>query len=598
MVIKSNEFKSLIIREISDEESLVSILERSSSRSFDDGEMSYAREIIDKCHSHTLLVELIGRQIANSYLSLKDACELMESKGVSYMASESIDYVRDRGINYDSIISVINSLVDNVLTHGIDLSEIKVLSIIHDKWIDVNLFGEMIGLDNKNSINALKEAGYIENYDNLISLHPIMKEAIRCREWDDKALGYLKNIIIYITKMLKSNRRDSEFPTELFNDSPEPDGMLELLKYSASKATNEIYIDRVSTAIKTHRTDLLKLQKWTNISKSIIDECGRIDEIRDSDLYLDLLYNTLYNMPSDKEDFILSHADEVILCGRDVDSICLMKLCDYIAHLFECANDYDNAYKYISLADEISTKARYNRHYVRAIYYEMVGDYYDFVLNGAYCGEDYKEQVYFKKLVKYNDKAIYHMRRSGNANASQALARYLLGKATLYIRNDPSKVKRIVKCLDEAEELINNYISPFSDISIGLDMTKCWYYAAVQPDALMVDNIAREAIEKAKDIYNSELAIIDEVYTPIANTFYELLALDESMKYLYEAIRICDKHEDELPYIRMKVNIYTYMCDVVIEYRDTGIKDRVLKEIEDYNRVLMKYGLDLINPTF
>ena len=590
-----DEYSSVVIKEISDEDALIAVLQESALRLFDTDEIEYAKDIIEFCHFHTLLIELVGKQIANSFLSVKEARDMISKRGVSDIAPEKINYTKDSGISYSSIIDVINSLVDNAIIYGVERSEIKALSVINDKWIDVNLFSDMIGLGNKDSINTLRRVGYIENYDNMISLHPIIKEMALGWEWDDKSISYLKKMLCYVCENIKTNSRDTEFPISIFNNEIKPEGMLELLKYSASKATNGIYIDRVNENIRTHKSDLVELYKWLSFSESILKECNKVSEIRDSDIYLDVLYNTVYNMPADKDYYVFEHVDEVLTTEKVVDSICLIKLCDYTAHLYECAADYDNAYKYILIADDISYKAKYNRHYLRAIYYEMAGDYYDYVLNGAYYSDDNKAAEYNKKLNKYNDKAIYHMRKSNNANAKQALARYLIGRTMLNIRNNKVNVGRAVKSLREAEELCRDYISPYSEIQLGMDMVKCWYYTVVEPDAYVVKDIAESAIKKAYSIYNSDLSIIDEVYIPIANTLYELLKLDDSIAYLYEAIKICDEHDGELPYIRMKGNLYKYMCDVMIEYKDDDKRDEFIYEINEYNEVLKRYNLDLIN---
>nr|MCR4715745.1 hypothetical protein [Lachnospiraceae bacterium] len=265
----------------------------------------------------------------------------------------------------------------------------------------------------------------------------------------------------------------------------------------------------------------------------------------------------------------------------NLNKICLIKLCDYTAFLYENAGDFDLAYKYIIKAGEISDNAKEDRHYLRGIFYEMASQYYDFKLDGNYYGGNERYDDYLKKLNKYSDKSIYHMRKSDNPLAKPALARYLIGEASILMRSKPEKQKAIIKLLNEVKYLCDNYVSMYSETQIGLDLAICWYYTYVEPDADELLELAKITYIEAQDIYNSDLALIDEVLSVIANTLYESELYKESINYLYEAIRLCNRHEQELPYIRIKKVIYSHLLELATASQDSILFEKITSEMKE-----------------
>ncbi|MCR4716733.1 MAG: protein kinase, partial [Lachnospiraceae bacterium] len=292
-VDKSN-FDSIQIKEIKSEDALIKLFENSVRKSLSEEEYIDLQEIISLTFSHTLSIELIAKQIANSFISVAKAKELLKANGISNIANEKIDYQKDDNYRYDTIYDIVNSLFDTAFEKGISKAEIKVLSLIDHKGIDIDLYQQMLGLKTKDVFVDLKKAGFIEVYDNIISLHPIIRDSLKQLEWEEDSLLYLKNMLSFLNEKLSYSNRDLEFPESIIkvNEIVKESGSVlsRIFEKKKDNALEDIYIDRVRDNTNSYKNDKATLNSYLSLAEDVLNDCKEIEPVRKLDIYADLLY--------------------------------------------------------------------------------------------------------------------------------------------------------------------------------------------------------------------------------------------------------------------------------------------------------------------
>ena len=105
-------FRIVEIKAITEIKYLYQIFEDNLEFKINDEERIFVDNIIRKIDSHTLVLELIAKQISNSRISIAKAAELVDTNGFSNISSEKIDYIKDGEEYYDTISNIILALFD------------------------------------------------------------------------------------------------------------------------------------------------------------------------------------------------------------------------------------------------------------------------------------------------------------------------------------------------------------------------------------------------------------------------------------------------------------------------------------------------------
>ena len=72
----------------------------------------YIDNIISKVNGHTLVLELIAKQISSSYLSICEASNLVDTHGFAEMAPEKVIYSKDADAYPDTLRNIITALFE------------------------------------------------------------------------------------------------------------------------------------------------------------------------------------------------------------------------------------------------------------------------------------------------------------------------------------------------------------------------------------------------------------------------------------------------------------------------------------------------------
>lgn len=154
----------------------------------DEDNFSCFQTIISIIDRHTLLTELIARQVAKSYLNLQVAEAMVAGIGLSDLPNEKIDYVRDQSAYHETLLKILDRLVEIDQFTEQDKLCMKLLSLFDMPGIEADLFKWMASLTSLDFVNDLETAGWLKAEQGRLYLHPMMQEYVRTWSWDKSSI--------------------------------------------------------------------------------------------------------------------------------------------------------------------------------------------------------------------------------------------------------------------------------------------------------------------------------------------------------------------------------------------------------------------------
>ena len=144
---------------------------------------------------HTLVIELIARQIASGRINVSKALDLIRENGFSRFSSEKIGNYKDGEEVYDTLSDIITVLFDAGKMSKTEKLTLKVRglekSLIQQFFPDIQL----------ETVSKLSDEGWLYD-DNRIHLHPVIAETVRYWLWTAEkvtVMEYHKQMIdIYV----------------------------------------------------------------------------------------------------------------------------------------------------------------------------------------------------------------------------------------------------------------------------------------------------------------------------------------------------------------------------------------------------------------
>lgn len=435
--------------------------------------------------------------------------------------------MKDGQLNYEKISSIITALFSAEQMQWNKKMILKTLSLFPMPGIDINAFVKMLKLESKDDLNELKTHGWINIDNGMISIHPVIRETIRGWEWNREFQNAAILVLNKIFLEIKLEGKKEDYPLKI-----------ELEKSGVVK----------------------KINKYLRLSEGVLDSCKKVTALHETNAYKDLLYCTIINTPRDREEYIMSHSEELFSDAAYTNTEALIKLYDYVVYIHCSKEEFELAYDKIIYARKIISKQSSN--HLWGLYYEMESEYYDALLNGSYDAQSEEEEDILQMLFTSMDHAIRYMRKSKKPNSKQCLAKYLLSKANIIIRSFPEEKVRIRELMDSAKELALEYTLEYSEVRSIYNMACAWYYTLSEPDYKRTIEFIQEAYGMAKNTTSTELDDIDYIIVPCANMMVEWDKHDDAATWLKIGIKICNSHEGSLPYIRKKMDLFSYLLDV------------------------------------
>ncbi len=500
-------YACLQVEAIKDKKDLYMIFENNLRRVMEHDEYEILDRIIDKVQGHTLVLELIAKQIVNSFLTLKEAEILINEHGFSKMAMEKVAYTKDDHAHSDTIQNIINTMFQSIQISEQKRSVLKSIAYFGTAGIEVNLFASIYGLMTKDVINELVAEGWltIDNYK--IMMHPVIIETIR--NWDHT--NAFRKIALHILSELKKM----------------------------------LSID--TKGILSYCEEFLQYCKQDHI-------------LMNHNVYKELLFEVLCIMPRHKEDYILDNAIQLTQNLGDFSGDVVIRLYEMITEIYEEQGKLEKAYACIVSAKK--TIFKFADDHLKGQYYYLLVGYYDCKLNGYYDTRNKEEAKILSLLMKSLHAAIRYMKKSYHQDGKKLLAEYYRCKANIFIRSRPNTKFRIRRLLHKVDELIKTEGQEYTKLNYSYLMTCAWYYTYVEVNNDMVINYIQQAYEVESMIRENDLDFIDNLLVPSANILLESALDDEAEMSLLQGIQICEEHQDMLPYRRKKKELYMYLLDV------------------------------------
>jgi len=567
---------------VSDSNALRCIFEDNLGRFIEDNEQDGFEQILKRVKGHTLVLELLAKQIANSHITISSAASLTDEHGFSAIAPEKVDYEKDSKQTSDTIGNIIDALFATNMLSAEKKVLMKVASLLGDDGIDINHFQQIMKLVSKDDLNELVKDGWLTISGDMISMHTVIQETVHRWEWTPEYVNAAEQFLtfFYVEIRLESTKNnyprklrkyitvaDAELPPELRDKwifqkliAYRNRGIKKIDKWREKKFDEQGLIGKVNrercARIKDESpADIKKLTNLLFQAESIIKQCQREKVICDTDLFINLQFTVLLNMPRYREEFIFSETSRLLADNakaidfgdctdsmRNIkqDAVVIMRLYELVFSIHAAHGDKEAMKECLDSADKASRRFRKQEAY--AIYYNMVSDYYDILLDGSYDTEDPDEELLLDKLLDAIEKTLHYSKRGLSYDGNHLYAKNILAKATILMRSGRGSEKEISDLINTANRIIAENTSKYADVRLQYYLVCAWYFALVHDSAKSTDVFVKDAQELSDIITPTDLQKIEEVVIPCANIFFELGCHSRAMVLLDEGTRLCAKH--------------------------------------------------------
>jgi hypothetical protein len=494
------------------------LFENNLGRRLKTDETAIVTKLAEKVERHTLLLSLIARQVAKSYLSMKQAWNLVETYGVSQMAPEKVDYFQDGAERYDKISGILKALYDVSGLSDEKKKCLKFFSLFDAPGISVGESRGVLQLGSLDAVNELHEEGWIRIQGERVQMHPLIHETIQQMEWSEKDRECAKRQMEILCQQIRW-----EFGTW----------------------------ERERTTSCGQGTGVLEM------AKSVLKYSGEDSCLAESKCYRQLQILTLLYLPKEDEKYILAKAAPMLRERGKENPRQWMELQDYVVYLLCQRKEYEKAAACIKEAEKYASEV--GDPYIWGRYYDMKACMCDAVLNGAYGEAGKGAQKLIRKMFRAVDRSIYYMRRAGQKEAEKLAVKYTYGKIFLLIRCMPERDRKIKRLIGEMEEVLNRDGSYQMEFQFLHYMAKAWYFTLCREKAEQVLYNLKKAGKCSIPDGRSDLDQIDYWIIPGANMLLELGKADQAGEWLVKGKTLCEAHPEELPFMRKKDEIEQHL---------------------------------------
>lgn len=457
--------------------------------------------IANTVYGHTLTMELLGRQIDRSYLTLHEAAQMVEEAGFQSLPEERIDYIHDRDAFLAPLHVILDRLVEIDQFSDVEKNLLKILSAFDQPGIKVSLLRELTALPNLEVITRLKDCGWLEVTSQRIVFHPMMREYISAWPWDGAARQALDEAM----KQLHHKINPSE-------DQPDLD--------------------------KQFPSDYSQLYELLGIAEQFLAFAKPITPA--SQL---LTFRMLMDAPVDADVAVTEKMLQLLENPAGLTPRCVLRLYETCAFLLSRLECYDAAHVVLK---GMKTYLKKNpSHYYTSLYHRACA----IIFNNQY-GRDTD-----KKSLKHEDAAIKEARASKHPDAKRQLAAVLLNKTQTLLETE-SRMKLCGQMLEESAQLLQPY--PYGYEHYHFDCVAAMYFAKVGDEEISLAHL-QQATEHADATKDSSLSLIDHMLDEAAVTYIELGRFEDAIKTVSQAIAMCDKLEEIARYRTARFDAYLFL---------------------------------------
>lgn len=343
-------------------------------------------------------------------------------------------------------------------------------------------------------------------------------------------------------------------------------------------------------------TDHQKLDIYLQIAESFLKECKKEDILCVSDNYKSLMYQTIRNLPRERDDFILCETEELVKDPSLRNARNIRILLDLysiiISFYYEEKGDFQTAKDKL---DEAKSKLRHHNNFVSGECYYLCARYDAVCLFGHYDTEMGGKEK-FTKLFKSNiKKAIHYMKKARDADSEKRLGEYYCFKAFVLIREKIGNPNEIKKVLNRAEKLIEKHTQSYSKLVRDYNMAYAWYYTNIERDFAKVEEHISKACGITSKISRSDIDKIDEIIL-IIKIYFEWEEYEKAIYCIWLSIQLCNNHKNVLAYLRKELELLKIWLDISYKKQDFETCKVILKSIEE-DAAIVGVNIEQIVPS-
>ena len=262
-----------------------------------------------------------------------------------------------------------------------------------------------------------------------------------------------------------------------------------------------------------------------------------------------------------------------------------MRVYELVFSIHAAHGDKEAMKDWLDSADKASRHFRKQEAY--AIYYNMVSDYYDILLDGSYDTEDPDKELLLNKLLDAIEKTLHYSKRGLSHDGNHLYAKNILAKATILMRSGRGTEKEISDLIDTAKKIIAENTSQYADVRLQYYLVCAWYFALVHDSAKSTNVFVKDARELSAIITPTDLQKIEDVIIPCANIFFELSCHGRAMALLYEGTCLCAKHANTDSYARIRQELCDHLWQVGIDAQQFELCQKTIELIEAENEEIV-----------
>lgn len=198
-----NSFAYIEVGSMTDSEELYRLIALNLERQPTKDERQCFDEMIRLVQGHTLVLELIARQIAAGRLNVSTALELIRENGFSRFSDEKVGNYKDGEEVYDTLSAIVSALFDASGMTEDELLAMKVISLLDVRGLEESLFYKFFPKVIDSTVAELIRRGWVAS-DSRIRIHSVIAETARSWEWsvgDVDVMEYYKMITDIYTGM-------------------------------------------------------------------------------------------------------------------------------------------------------------------------------------------------------------------------------------------------------------------------------------------------------------------------------------------------------------------------------------------------------------
>ena len=574
------------------EDDLLTLFCKNIGHELNEEERRGAASIIRDVGGHTLVIELIAKQIGNPVcsLSISQAARIAASSGFSNIAAEKVGYQRDNALQQNTIKQIISGLSHAEILPESQRTILKMLSLFGRTGVSVDGLCEMLALKNRENIRVLYHQGWIYVDDAMITMHPVIEEVVSNWELSDMARDAADKILQYLTVKLKVEAQKEEYPKNLLPYLKEARNVHETAPDSwcdrrIQNVTNkngsarEAYLGRANSYTDSTVTDHEKVAQYLRWAVAILEGGRREPEIYAFDSYRELLFYTIQNTPYENEGFIQEKSEEFIALFDHGNERMLLKIYQGLLEVLYDHGEFEEAKRRIrqvrtAISGNLSPE-------IWGRYSYILAGYYDAILGGAYDAETPEEARLVRFLLKSVDKAIRWLTISNAGDSGIFLGECCRLKALVLIRSGIGKKKQVRAILGKVQKLIDRYAQPNSKLVRDYAMTLAWYHTYMDKDYQLTCSYLFKAYDITGVISTSELAMIDDQLCPMANIMLEWRQYDKAELYLIRCILTCAKHLEIRAFARRQVELLGHLLQVYFLAGEYGKCQAVIDKLDE-----------------